>query len=154
MADGTPVKEDGLAGWVWVADSEAEAIPWCDCGFSERRGPCDSASGSMTVTRCPVQWAFRRPCGAPAGQSHLKELALGFGRRTACEAGKRSKRALQSARYVAGAAEKGLSVGENVQGLKPDVVNAALTARVNSCPDTNHLSQGVFPQPEKPGFFL
>ena len=36
------------------------------------------------------------------------------------------------------------------QGLKPDVVNAAFTARVNSCPDTNHLAHGAFPQPVKP----
>ena len=40
------------------------------------------------------------------------------------------------------------------QGLKPDVVNAAFTARVNSCPDTNRLRQGAFPQPVEPSFVL
>src|SRR5579859_6892876 len=31
------------------------------------------------------------------------------------------------------------------QGLKPGTPSAAFAARVNSCPDTNHVSNGVFP---------
>ena len=42
-------------------------------------------------------------------------------------------------------------VERDEQGLKPDAYFAAFAARVNSCPDTNHLTDGVFPQPVKPG---
>jgi hypothetical protein len=43
--------------------------------------------------------------------------------------------------------KKAPSVELNQQGLKPDVDSAAFAARVNSCPDTNHFTDGVFPQP-------
>jgi hypothetical protein len=46
--------------------------------------------------------------------------------------------------------KKAPSVELNQQGLKPDVDSAAFAARVNSCPDTNHFTDGVFPQPVKP----
>ena len=36
-----------------------------------------------------------------------------------------------------------------LQGLKPDIDFAGFSARVNSCPDTNHFANGVFPQPVK-----
>jgi hypothetical protein len=32
------------------------------------------------------------------------------------------------------------------QRLKPDIDSAAFAVRVNSCPNTNHLTHGVFPQ--------
>ena len=45
--------------------------------------------------------------------------------------------------------KKSIAVMQVLQGLKPDVDFAVLAARVNSCPDTNHLSRGVFPQAVK-----
>jgi hypothetical protein len=41
-----------------------------------------------------------------------------------------------------------------MQGLKPDAYFAAFSARVNSCPFTNHLTCGVFSQAVKPDSFM
>jgi hypothetical protein len=47
--------------------------------------------------------------------------------------------------------KKALVALQDQQGLKPDVDSAAFAARVNSCPDTNHLNNRVFPQAVMPG---